>query len=70
MLKKILIFFIKAYQSMFGPLVGNSCRFNPSCSNYAIEAIQKYGGIKGIYLTVKRLLKCHPFHRGGNDPVP
>ncbi|GAB3061652.1 hypothetical protein JCM19029_05570 [Salinicoccus sesuvii] len=51
---------------MFPP----SCRFNPTCSNYGIEAVQEHGALKGGYLTTKRILKCHPFHPGGYDPVP
>jgi putative membrane protein insertion efficiency factor len=61
---------IKFYQYFISPLLGNRCRFYPSCSQYAIEAITLHGAIKGSYLTLKRLLKCHPFHEGGVDPVP
>jgi putative membrane protein insertion efficiency factor len=51
-------------------MLGNRCRFYPTCSSYALEAIQLHGTIKGTYLSLKRLLKCHPFHDGGVDPVP
>ncbi len=66
---KILILFVKAYQYTLSPLFAGSCRFEPSCSAYSIEAIRKYGALKGIYLSLRRLLKCHPFHSGGYDPV-
>ncbi len=65
-LVKILIF----YQKRISPLKPASCRFYPTCSNYAIKAIQQYGLVKGGFLTLKRLLRCHPFHSGGYDPVP
>jgi len=61
---------IKFYQYFISPLLGNSCRFYPSCSHYAVEAITLHGTASGFYLTLKRLLKCHPFHEGGLDPVP
>jgi len=66
----ILINLIKGYQLFISPLLGPHCRFYPSCSSYSIEAIQRHGALPGCYLTVKRLLKCHPFHEGGIDPVP
>lgn len=52
------------------PMLGPHCRFSPTCSQYALEAIQTYGVIKGLYLALKRISKCHPFHTGGHDPVP
>ncbi len=69
MLKKILIKLIKIYQffSKFTPPV---CRFQPTCSNYTIQAIEKFGILKGIYLGFKRILRCHPYSKGGYDPVP
>ncbi len=70
MIKQILIIFIKAYQYCISPLTGPSCRFYPTCSVYAILAIEKYGCIKGSFLATKRILKCHPFHPGGFDPIP
>lgn len=70
MLKKSLIFLIRVYQRWISPLkLRPSCRFYPTCSQYAVEAILKYGGIKGGIMAVKRILKCHPFHPGGYDPV-
>ena len=67
--KKFLIFLIRIYQKTISPLKPPSCRFYPTCSQYAIEAVTKYGGIKGTYLSIKRILKCHPFNPGGYDPV-
>lgn len=61
---------IRLYQKYISPLKGPSCRFHPTCSQYGIEAFQRFGFFKGFYLTVKRILKCHPFHPGGFDPVP
>ena len=58
------------YRYLLSPWVGNQCRFYPSCSHYAEEAIARHGVLRGGYLTVRRLLKCHPWHPGGEDPVP
>lgn len=68
-MKRLIILLIKGYQkvSLFKK---PSCRFYPSCSNYAIEAVEKYGALKGGWLAFKRILRCHPFHPGGYDPVP
>ncbi len=67
----LLINLIKFYRYFISPLLGPSkCRFYPSCSSYGLEAIQLHGAIKGSYLTLRRLLKCHPLHEGGIDPVP
>ncbi len=60
---------IKVYRITISPWMGASCRFNPTCSVYSIEAIEKYGIAKGGFMSIKRILKCHPFHPGGNDPV-
>jgi len=68
--KKIAMFAIRGYQYFLSPLFGICCRFEPSCSHYSLEAINEYGFIAGGWLTLKRLLKCHPFHSGGYDPVP
>lgn len=65
-----LIKVIKGYQQCISPLFGPSCRFYPSCSHYAVEALTRFGPLKGSWLTAKRLLKCHPLHPGGDDPVP
>lgn len=68
-MKNILIKFIKLYQKIPGKF-HNNCRFTPTCSNYAIEALEKYGTIKGVFLTIKRLLRCTPWGGSGYDPVP
>jgi len=70
MIQQVLLFFIKVYQLLISPLTGPACRFYPSCSEYAFEAVKKHGSLKGAFLAVKRILKCHPFHPGGFDPVP
>jgi len=66
----MLIAIIKFYKYFISPLLGDRCRFYPSCSSYSLEALQLHGAIIGSYLTLKRLSKCHPFHEGGIDPVP
>ncbi|QQK76079.1 membrane protein insertion efficiency factor YidD [Salicibibacter cibarius] len=70
MLRKVLIFPIKLYRRYISPYTPPSCRFYPTCSQYAVEAIEKQGAFKGILLAIVRVSKCHPFHRGGYDPVP
>lgn len=73
-LNSIIVVFIllilKGYQIFLSPLLGPHCRFKPSCSEYAYQAINKYGPYKGTFLSLKRILCCHPFHPGGFDPVP
>jgi putative membrane protein insertion efficiency factor len=69
-MKKAILFVLRQYKRYISPLLGNNCRFYPTCSVYAYQAIEKYGLTKGIFLGIKRLLKCHPFHAGGVDPVP
>jgi putative membrane protein insertion efficiency factor len=69
-MKKILIIFIKIYQKAISPLTPPSCRFYPTCSHYGLEAIEKHGALRGSWLAIRRILKCHPFHEGGFDPVP
>lgn len=69
-MKKLAIGLIKFYRKRISPLKPPSCRFHPTCSQYGLEAIERFGVIKGGYLTIKRILKCHPFHPGGFDPVP
>ncbi|MFC4804541.1 membrane protein insertion efficiency factor YidD [Filifactor villosus] len=69
-LKKIIIGLIRGYQLFISPMKPPSCRFCPTCSAYSIEAIEKHGILRGGYLAVRRILKCHPFHEGGYDPVP
>ena len=62
--------FIKLYQKVISPLTPPSCRFYPTCSHYGLEAIEKHGALKGSWLAISRISKCHPFHKGGFDPVP
>ncbi|MEE1132881.1 MAG: membrane protein insertion efficiency factor YidD [Caryophanon sp.] len=69
-MKKLSILLIRFYQKMISPMLPPSCRFHPTCSHYGLEAFQKHGFIKGFLLTAMRILKCHPFHKGGFDPVP
>ena len=69
-MKYVFLFFIRLYRKYISPLSKPHCRFYPTCSAYAYEAITKYGALKGGFLTVKRILKCHPFNAGGYDPVP
>jgi putative membrane protein insertion efficiency factor len=66
----LLILPIRLYQRLLSPLLGQRCRFYPSCSSYAIEALSTHGPVKGSYLAVRRLLRCHPWNPGGLDPVP
>lgn len=67
---KPLIFLIDIYRYLISPLLPKSCRFYPSCSSYARDALLKYGVVRGLFLSVKRVFKCHPFHPGGYDPLP
>ena len=69
-MRMIFILLIRGYQVGISPLLPASCRYYPSCSAYAIEAFERHGTLRGLYLTVSRLLRCHPFHAGGYDPVP
>lgn len=69
-MKYIFIYIIRFYQKFISPLKPPTCRFYPTCSQYALESFKKYGMIKGGYLAVRRVLKCHPFNPGGYDPVP
>jgi putative membrane protein insertion efficiency factor len=66
----VFLALIRVYQYTLSPLLGPRCRFHPSCSEYAYEAIRRYGPLGGLVLAVKRILRCHPFHPGGIDPVP
>jgi len=67
--KKIIIFFIRIYKKFISPILPDSCRFYPSCSQYAIDAVEKYGAVKGGLLAAYRILRCNPFNKGGYDPV-
>ena len=69
-MRSLFIGLIKLYQYIVSPLLGPRCRFHPTCSNYAVEAINQYGVLKGGYLSVRRIIKCHPLNEGGHDPVP
>lgn len=69
-MKYFLLGLIKIYQLAISGLLGPHCRFHPSCSSYTFEAVQKFGALKGLWLGIKRILKCHPYHPGGFDPVP
>ncbi len=69
-MKMVFLFLIRLYQTVLSPFMGHCCRFFPTCSEYALEAVQKHGAWKGAWLALKRVSRCHPLHRGGSDPVP
>jgi putative membrane protein insertion efficiency factor len=69
-MRRLLILGVRAYQVGLGPLLPASCRYYPSCSAYAIEALERHGALRGTWLSVRRILRCHPFRPGGYDPVP
>jgi len=69
-MKQLIILLIKSYQKVVSPLLGSRCRYYPSCSSYAIEALEKHGFFKGFWLAIKRISRCHPLAEGGLDPVP
>ncbi|MCK4260493.1 MAG: membrane protein insertion efficiency factor YidD [Halanaerobiales bacterium] len=68
-MKKLIILVIKFYQKFISPIKPGKCRFYPTCSQYMLQAVEKYGAFKGFVLGMKRILKCHPFHPGGYDPL-
>ncbi|HHP50361.1 MAG TPA: membrane protein insertion efficiency factor YidD [Moorella mulderi] len=70
MLRKGVVFLLRLYQKWISPLWGPRCRFYPTCSQYALEAVTKYGVAKGLLLCILRISRCHPWHPGGHDPVP
>jgi uncharacterized protein len=70
LLAKPLIWIVRLYQWTLSPFIGRQCRFLPTCSAYSIEALQKHGAVRGSYLTIYRLARCHPWCAGGHDPVP
>ena len=69
-MKFLLIGVLKAYRALISPLYGQVCRYHPSCSAYALEAVTEYGTLRGVWLALRRLLRCHPWAAGGYDPVP
>jgi putative membrane protein insertion efficiency factor len=69
-MRRILVVFVRAYQTALSPLLPPSCRYYPSCSAYAIEALEKHGAMRGSWLAVRRIARCNPFRPGGFDPVP
>ena len=69
-MSRILLWCLRAYQYALSPLLGNQCRFAPTCSQYAAEAIERHGALRGSWLALGRLARCHPWHPGGFDPVP
>ncbi|RJQ53203.1 MAG: membrane protein insertion efficiency factor YidD [Actinobacteria bacterium] len=69
-MKRILLLMIRTYRAALSPILPPSCRYQPTCSQYALDAIGKYGAGKGSYLAIRRILRCHPFRPGGYDPVP
>ncbi|WP_027068978.1 membrane protein insertion efficiency factor YidD [Novilysobacter defluvii] len=70
MIDRVLIALLKGYKRAVSPLLGPRCRFHPSCSTYAMQAIARFGAVRGGWLAAKRIARCHPLHPGGNDPVP
>jgi putative membrane protein insertion efficiency factor len=69
-MRSVLKILIRGYQYVISPMIGPCCRFHPTCSHYAIEALERHGTLRGIWLTTKRIGRCHPWHEGGFDPVP
>lgn len=69
-MRRILVLFVRGYQVAISPLLPSSCRYYPSCSAYAVEALERHGAIRGSWLAIRRIARCHPFKPGGYDPVP
>ena len=67
---RMLVLLVRGYQLFISPMLGPRCRFHPTCSQYAVEALQTHGAVKGSWLALRRVLRCHPLHPGGHDPVP
>ncbi len=70
MIRFLLVLLVKAYRRLVSPLLPPACRFYPTCSSYAVTALERHGALKGSWLAARRLARCHPFHPGGIDPVP
>ena len=70
MLKSLALLLLRGYKLFISPLLGQTCRFSPSCSSYSMQAIERFGFFKGSYLTARRLMRCHPWNPGGYDPIP
>lgn len=68
--QRLLVALIRFYQLALSPFIGNQCRFTPTCSQYAREAVERYGALKGSWMAIRRVSRCHPLHPGGHDPVP
>lgn len=69
-MRHVLVWLVRAYQVGISPILGPSCRYLPTCSTYAIEAVERHGALRGSWLALRRVLRCHPFQPGGYDPVP
>jgi putative membrane protein insertion efficiency factor len=69
-LRQFFLHLIRIYQRALSPLIGNNCRFHPTCSQYTYEAVERYGAAQGVWMGLRRLSHCHPWHPGGYDPVP
>jgi len=70
MMKQVLLWLIRGYRALVSPLFPPTCRFQPTCSHYALQAVERFGPVRGGWLAVRRILRCHPLHPGGYDPVP
>jgi putative membrane protein insertion efficiency factor len=69
-MRTILVLLVRAYRFFISPMLGDHCRYTPSCSEYALGALERHGGVRGGWLSIKRVARCHPWHAGGCDPVP